>query len=92
MATVEIPSLLRDLTAGAERVEVDVPAEPFTVADLLAALEARFPGFRERILEEGALMPNLAVFIDGEQGLLGLREKVRPGSIVLFIPPTMGGG
>ncbi len=92
MVTVHVPSLMRDLTQGAEQVEVQAPpGVGFTVGQLLDALDARFPGFRGRVIEAGALMPNLAVFIDGEQGLLGLRAKLGPDSTVLFVPPTMGG-
>jgi hypothetical protein len=45
MATVWIPPLLRDLTAGAQSVAV--PGE--TVRDLIAALDARYPGLADRL-------------------------------------------
>jgi molybdopterin converting factor small subunit len=92
MATVHIPSLLRDLTGGAG--EVDVPLDAGTeiaVDELLRRLDARFPGFSERLLYRGDLMPGLAVFVDGVQGHMKLKEKVGPASQVHFLPPIAGG-
>jgi molybdopterin converting factor small subunit len=92
MAVLHIPSLLRDLTGNVEEVVVPVPAErPVSVRELLVELERRFPGVEERLLHEGDLVPGIAVFVDGEQSRLGLREKVAPESRIHFIPPAVGG-
>ena len=38
-----------------------------TLADALAELDARFPGFRFRIVDEqGAIRPHIKMFVDGE--------------------------
>ncbi len=92
MATVHIPALLRDLTGGAERVEVEMAAgETLTVREVVARIEAMHPGMELRLLEEDDLAAGLAVFIDGEQAGLKLNAKVRPEDEVFFLPPIAGG-
>ena len=64
---VRIPGLLRSYTHGAETVTLDLPAPSPTVADALAEIERRFPGFRFRIVDEqGAIRPHIKIFVDGE--------------------------
>jgi len=82
-----IPSLHRDLTAGAETVSV--PGE--TVGDVVAQLEARFPGFDARLCEEGKLRPNIAVAVNGEVVHRGLSQRLNGPSEVHFIPALSGG-
>jgi molybdopterin converting factor small subunit len=92
MATVHVPSLLRDLTQGAELVEVALPdGALITVGDLLFRIDAQHPGFSERLLYFGDLMPGIAVFVDGQQGFMKLQEKVGAKSHVHFLPPIVGG-
>jgi len=92
MATVHIPSLLRDLTQGTELVEVAVPeGTQITIAEILLRIDADHPGFSERLLYFGDLMPGIAVFVDGQQGFMKLEEKVGPKSHVHFLPPIVGG-
>lgn len=92
MATVHVPSLLRDLTGGAETVDVPVAAgTEITVRELLRRVDARFPGFSARMLYGADLMPGLAVFVDGVQGHMKLLEKLGPASQVHFLPPIAGG-
>ena len=87
MAVVFIPTLLLPLTKGVKEVGV----EARNVRQVVDALEARFPGIKERLVEDQQLRPNLAVSVDGEMGRLGLMEKVGPESEVHFIP-AIGGG
>lgn len=92
MATVHIPSLLRDITHDAERVDVPfADGTQITVGDLLKRIDAQHPGFSERLLYFGDLMPGIAVFIDGQQGFMKLQEKVSARSEVHFLPPIVGG-
>lgn len=92
MPTVHVPALLRDLTHGAEVVQVPTTGGvELTVDDLLRRLDAEYPGFRERLLYQDDLMPGIAVFIDGQQGHMKLQEKVGPVSHVHFLPPIVGG-
>jgi molybdopterin synthase sulfur carrier subunit len=87
MATVFIPSLLRDLTGGSDRVEV--PGA--TVRQVVNALEARYPGLRERICEGDQLSPRVQVAVDGHVSRLGMLERVGEASEVHFIPAISGG-
>ena len=87
MATVWIPSLLRELTGGLPQVEV--PGS--TVGQLVTALDARYPGIQERLCEGKELSAALAVSVDGRVGRRGLQEPVGPRSEVHFLPPVEGG-
>lgn len=87
MATVFIPTQLRRLTEGCDRLDVDGA----TVADLVDAVERRYPGFRARVTAGGDLAPGLSVAVDGETAAHGLAEPVGPSSEVHFIP-ALGGG
>ena len=87
MAQVFIPMALRTLTAGEQMIEV----EAGTVRGVIAALESRFPGIAERLVQDDAIAPGLAVAIDGEFTPRGLLATVAPGSEVHFLP-AIGGG
>ena len=87
MATVWIPSLLREICGGERVVEV----EGRTVRQVIDALEARCPGIRARLIEDGDLRPDLAVAVDGETTQIGLLQPVGAASEV-HILPALGGG
>lgn len=87
MATVVIPALLRSLTGGKDRAH----ASGATLKELIDDLERQFPGFRERVVEQGDLAGSIAVSIDGEIITGGLSEPVPPQSEVHFLP-AIGGG
>lgn len=81
MATVFFTSALRRHTGGRDRVVI----EARSFRELVAALEARFPGIRELLEEE------IAVAIDGEIVQEPLLEPIQPGSEVHFLPRISGG-
>jgi sulfur-carrier protein len=87
MATVIIPSLLRKLTGGRERVT----ASGSNVRQVVDDLERQFPGIKAQLVEHGELKPSIAVSVDGEMGLGGLLDPVRDDSEVYFLP-AIGGG
>lgn len=87
MATVWIPPLMRSLTGGEQIVEA--PGQ--TVRELVAALEERYPGIAERIVEEGRIRPGWTVAVDGAVQNRGLRAAVGPDSEVHFVPSMAGG-
>ncbi|MCH8885714.1 MAG: MoaD/ThiS family protein [SAR324 cluster bacterium] len=92
MATVYIPALMQELTGGADHVEVAVPAgERITVRQLLEAAGRQHAGLLEALLYEGDLAPHLAVFIDNDHALMGLRAKLNHDSEVRLLPPIVGG-
>ena len=88
MAIVFIPSLMRDLTGGADKVTV----EGATLRQVINALEAAHPGTKDRLMDAGGrIQEGLAVAIDGETTHLGLIEPVKETSEIHFIP-AIGGG
>ncbi len=87
MAIVFIPALLRERAGGLRQVEV----EGATVTAIVNALDARFPGVRDRLVGGGRLVPGISVVIDGEVSPDGLRAAVGPTSEVHFLPAVKGG-
>ena len=87
MAVVHIPTQLRSLTGGAERVEVAGDK----LRQVIAALDAAYPGLAGRLLKDDAISPGLAVSIDGAFTNRGLLAKVQPHSEIHFLP-AIGGG
>src|SRR4051794_41294575 len=88
MATVWIPSLLRQLTAGQETL--DVPGA--TVGEIIDNLDSRFPGFRDRLCDGDRLKSGIAVAVDTQVARAGLTQPVGPASEVHFLPSISGGG
>ena len=87
MATVIIPSLMRDLTGG--RDKVSAPGK--TVAQVINALEAAYPGVKARVSDGDRLAPGVAVSVDGVVARLGLRAPVKADSVLRFLPVIEGG-
>ena len=87
MATVFIPSLMQKLSDGKNRVEV----EGSSVRQIVNNLDAEYPGFKERLVDDGRIKGNISVAIDGEITPLGMLEKVGENSEVHFLP-AIGGG
>lgn len=89
MAVVFIPSLMRDLTGGAPRVEVAAGS----LRELLDRLDHAYPGMKARLVdgESGRLKPEIVAAIDGETQHLGMLEPIGERTEVHFIP-AIGGG
>lgn len=87
MPLVFVPALMRDLTGGVSELEISGK----TLREIIAHLDRRFPGFAERLLEDGDLRPDIIIAVDGEEVLTGLGERVSERSEVHFIPPISGG-
>jgi molybdopterin synthase sulfur carrier subunit len=87
LATVFIPTQLRELTAGVASIEVQATS----VRQVVAALEEQFPGISARLCVGDALSPALQVSVDGQMSTRGLTAKVKPKSEVHFVP-AIGGG
>ena len=87
MATVLLPRSLLALFPGVERRHEVGGA---TVAAVLSKLDARAPGMRDRLVEEGPrLRPHIKVFVDGIQA--DLSTAVPDGATVHVIPAVSGG-
>ncbi len=87
MARVFIPAQWRDLTSGAKEAEVDGNV----LRQIVAGLDARYPGVAARWCEDGAIAGGLAVSIDGAVTSRGLSAPVGPQSEI-HILPAIGGG
>ncbi len=84
---VHIPAVLVRLFPEARR-EVRLSAS--TVADLIDALDARWPGMRDSICDSTpAVRRHINVFVDGRRTVLA--DRVAPGAEV-FIFTAMSGG
>ena len=87
MATVYIPSLMQKLSDGKSKVEIPGAS----VRQIVNNLEDEYPGFKERLVEDGRIKGNISVAVDGEITPLGMLEKVGENSEVHFLP-AIGGG
>lgn len=87
MPRVFIPLALRDRTQGVSEVDVDGAS----VRALINNLDRLYPGLREKLCTDDALVSGLSVSIDGNIAGLGLYQKVPPTAEVHFIP-AIGGG
>jgi sulfur-carrier protein len=87
MATIWIPALLRKFTAGQD----SVPVPGSTLLKAIDALDARFPGIRERLCADEDVRFGLAAVIDGQVNREGLAATLREDSEVYFIPAISGG-
>ncbi|MFM8871481.1 MAG: ubiquitin-like small modifier protein 1 [Actinomycetota bacterium] len=88
--TVRIPTTMRPLSGGASTVAV----EGASLRDVLAALDAAHPGFKDRLFDaEGALHKFVNVFVsdDDVRYLQGLDTPVKDGDTVSLIPAVAGG-
>ena len=85
--TVILPSALARLFPGAPREHV---VEAVTVAEAVAALDAAWPGMRDRICDSSpAIRRHLNVFVDGEKATLA--TPLRPGAEMLVMTAISGG-
>jgi hypothetical protein len=88
---VRIPGLLRSYTNGAETVTLDFRGPAPTLSDALAELDARFPGFRFRIVDEQcAIRPHIRFFLDGEP-VRDLKAIIRSGGELMIVGALSGG-
>ena len=78
---------MQELSNGEQRVNV----QGNNVRQVIDNLDAVYPGFKERLIEDGRVKPNISVAIDGEITPLGMIEKVKEDSEVHFLPAISGG-
>ena len=87
---VRVPTILRTYTGGAS----EVSASGATLADVLADLDAQYPGIRARVVDEtGALRRFVNVYVgnDDVRFLEGLGTPTPDGTPVSVIPAVAGG-
>jgi molybdopterin synthase sulfur carrier subunit len=87
---VRIPTPLRKLTNNEDVVEVDAS----TITEAIAELQARFPGFKERLLDDtGAVRRFVNVYVNEEdiRFLQNQQTKLKDGDEISIIPAIAGG-
>jgi sulfur-carrier protein len=88
--SVRIPTILRTYTGGA----AEVATEPGTLREVLAGLDASYPGLGGRILDDaGKIRRFVNVYVGDEDVRLasGLDTEVSAGADVSVIPAVAGG-
>jgi sulfur-carrier protein len=86
---VRIPTILRTYTGGAKSVQ----GAGGTLDDLLADLESRHGGLRDRLVDDGGLRRFVNVYLNDEdvRFLGGLSAPVKDGDTVTVLPAVAGG-
>ena len=88
--SVRVPTILRSYTGGS----AEVTASPGTLREVIAALDASYPGIAGRILgEDGKLRRFVNVYVADEDVRFaqGLETVVPEGAQVSVIPAVAGG-
>ena len=84
---VMLPRALLNLFPGSVR-RVELPAS--TVGEVIDALDARWPGMRDRLCDSRpAIRRHINVFVEGERATL--RTRLAPGAEVFVITAITGG-
>lgn len=86
---VRIPTILRTYTGG----EKAVTAEGTSLSALIDDLEARHPGLKDRLIQDGDLRRFVNVYVNDEdvRFLGGLEATVKDGDNVVVLPAVAGG-
>jgi molybdopterin converting factor small subunit len=86
---VRIPASLRTLTQSKEEVSVDGA----TVRDALSDLDAKFPGFKDRLLDAKGVKRFMNVYLGDEdiRFLDGLDTPLKDGDALTIVPAIAGG-
>jgi molybdopterin converting factor small subunit len=94
--SIRVPTILRTYTGGEAEVTVDPSKTDAgeTLAGVLDALEAAYPGIRARILDDnGALRRFVNVYVGDEDVRFseGLQTATPSGTQISVIPAVAGG-
>ena len=86
---VRIPTPLRALTGGADEVK----AAGKTVAQVIEDLEKRYPGVRDRLLDDKGVRRFVNIFVgeDDIRFLDGLKTELKGGEQISIVPAIAGG-
>ena len=87
---VRIPTPLRRMTNGKDKVEV----ESANLNDLVEKLNGEFPGFKDRLVdEEGELRYFVNIYLNGEdvRFMDGLNTSTSSGDEISIVPAVPGG-
>ena len=86
---VRIPAPLRTLTGGKE----EVSAAGETLGEIIADMEAKHPGIRDRQVAEKGVRRFVNIYVGEEDTrfLGGLKAKVKAGDEISIVPAIAGG-
>ncbi len=87
---VRIPGPLRRVTDGAPQVQI----EASNIQQTIDALEAKYPGMKERLCDEnGDLRYFVNIYLNGEdvRFLQGVKTPINSGDEVSIVPAVAGG-
>lgn len=86
---IRIPTILRPYTKDQKSVQ----AEGANLGEIVANLDANYPGIGERLLENGSLRRFINVYINDEdvRFLGSLDAQVKDGDSVTILPAVAGG-
>jgi molybdopterin synthase sulfur carrier subunit len=86
---VRIPTILRTYTGG----EKAVTSSGATLAELVDQLDAKHPGIKERLVENGGLRRFVNVYVNDEDVRFtgSLETPVHDGDVVVVLPAVAGG-
>lgn len=85
--TVHIPSALRSYT----NQQSEVQGEGATLGDVLSGLDARYPGFRFRVVtEQDRIRPHIRIFVNDQQ-TQELRSPIGQEDCVYIVCALSGG-
>lgn len=88
--TVRIPTPLRRVTNGVDKVTV----EGETLSAVIGGLDEQYPGLKERLCdEEGELRNFVNIYVNGEdvRFLEGLNTATKTGDDISIVPAVAGG-
>ena len=88
-AEVRIPTILRTYTGGAKVVD----GTGATLAEVIDDVEARHPGLKDRLVDNGDLRRFINVYVDDEDVRFsgGLQAPVGDRATVVILPAVAGG-
>lgn len=86
---VRVPTILRTYTANAKVVQ----AQGATIAEVVADLDASYPGIADRLIDDKGLRRFVNVYLNDEdvRFLDGLSTAVADGDSVTILPAVAGG-
>jgi len=87
---VRIPTPLRKLTNNEELVEINAT----TIGEAVAQLQARYPGIKERLVDDnGEIRRFVNVYVNEEdiRFLKNLQTPIKDGDEISIIPAIAGG-
>ena len=87
--TVRIPTPLRPVTGGLGELKV----EGATVGDVLRELDAKYPGFADRVFDENGIKRFVNVYVneDSIRDKKNLDTEIKAGDTISILPSIAGG-